>query len=259
MYDFEGETVLVTGGTRGIGRATGRLFLEHGATVVLNYHDDDEAAERTRSDFVAADLPGEVHLRKFDIADATAVDEAVEVVWDEHGPIRHLVNNAGVLANVGPLVGMDKDDWDSVLDVNLDGAFNVTRAVGKRMLLEGVDGSIVNVSSITARRGFAGELHYGASKGGLVSMTRSLARELGRRNIRVNAVLPGYTETSMADTGHFPGASFEDFREKELSRVPLERRMADPEEIAEVITFVTSDRASYMTGSEIRVDGGRLA
>ncbi|PSP80468.1 short-chain dehydrogenase [Halobacteriales archaeon QS_1_68_20] len=258
MYDFEGETVLVTGGTRGIGKEAGRLFLEHGATVVLNYHDDDEAAEQARSD-LSSTGPGEVHLGKFDVADEVAVDEAVEAIWEEYGPIRHLVNNAGVLANVGPLVGMERDDWDSVVDVNLGGAFNVVRAVGKRMVLAGIDGSIVNVSSITARRGFPGEIHYGASKGGLVSMTRALARELGRRNIRVNVVLPGYTKTSMADTGHFPGADFEDFREKELSRVPLERRMADPEEVAEVIVFVASDRASYMTGSEIRVDGGRLA
>lgn len=247
------EVVLVTGGTRGIGRRTARLFAERGATVVANYHADESAARDAGA--ALADAPGETAVRQFDVGDYDAVADAVETVEDEFGQITTLVTNAGIMRN-SLLLRMDPEEWQAVVETNLTGTFNCARAVARSMLL-GEGGAIVCVSSVAARRGWAGQSNYAASKAGVEGFVRSLARELADRSVRVNAVAPGYTRTDMfddlaADQGRDPAEL------TEHASIPQDRA-ADPEEIAETIYYLASDRASYVTGEVVRVDGGLLA
>jgi len=239
------DVALVTGGTRGIGRATVRLLAERGATVVANYYSDHDAAERTAQEF--ADLPGEVTVMQFDVADYDAVAGAVAEIEEDHGDISILVNNAGIMQNT-LLMRMDPAQWQAVVDTNLTGTFNCTREVGRSMVL-GDGGSIVCVSSIAAQHGWAGQSNYAASKAGIEGFVRSLAREMSSGDVRVNAVAPGYTQTELYEE-RAEGATPDD--------IPMERT-ADPVEIAEAICFLASDRASYITGETLRADGGRLA
>lgn len=246
MTDFADDVAVVTGGTRGIGRAVAERLADEGATTVATYaHDDRAAAETERA---LLECAGACAVRKFDVRDFDAVREAFAGIRDEFGPPSVLVNNAGVMRN-GLLVRMDPEAWQEVLDTNLTGTFHCTREAARLMLRAG-GGRIVNVASVAARRGWAGQANYAASKAGIVGLTRAAARELGDRSIRVNAVCPGYTDT--------------DLYRSELAGddTPPESipagRVADPDEIADAIRFLASEEASYVNGEVLTVDGGLL-
>ncbi|RYJ14487.1 SDR family oxidoreductase [Halogeometricum borinquense] len=244
--DFDGEVAVVTGGTRGIGRAVAEQLAERGATVIATYHDDDEAAEQTAAALAA--LPTETAVEQFDVADFDAVAATFETVTERYGHPTILVNNAGVMDN-GLLLRMTPERWQRVIDVNLTGTFYCTREAAKQMLrCDDRGGRIVNVASVAAQRGWAGQSNYAASKAGVLGLTRSAARELGGKDIRVNAVAPGYTDTDLlaSSSGH----------ESAVETDTASGRVATPEEIADVIRFLASDAASYVNGEVVRVDDG---
>lgn len=246
-FDFTGEVALVTGGTRGIGRAVAQRLAEHGATTVVTYHEDETAAEETAA--VLDTYEAQTGVERFDVTDFDAVQSAIASVTETYGRPTVLVNNAGTMDN-GLLVRMDPEQWQSVLDTNLTGAFYCTREVARRML-RGEGGRIVNVASIAAQQGFPGQANYAASKAGLVGFTRTVAAELGEKDIRVNAVAPGYTDTDMLD------GLVED-AETAVAEGTASGRIADPEEVADVILFLVSDAAAYVNGEVVRVDDGLL-
>ncbi len=264
QVDLTGEVAVVTGGTRGIGRAVAERVAAAGATTVATYHADGDAAAETEGALAeVADGDAETAVRKFDVGDSEAVDAAFRALREAHGPPTVLVNNAGVMHN-GPLVRMSDEQWAEVIRTNLTGAFHCTRAA-LRGMLAGNGGAIVNVASVAAERGWAGQANYAASKAGLLGLTRSAAREYGDRGVRVNAVCPGYVDTGIyddlaeTDADDGDGTARDGNREvNDLERVP-QGRAADPGEVADAIVYLASDAAAYVNGSVLRVDGGRLA
>lgn len=248
MTDFTDDVAVVTGGTKGIGRAVVEQLAAGGATTVATYANDEAAARETEAELQKYDP--DCAVRQFDVAEYDAVAEAFEAVSDEFGRPSILVNNAGVMVN-SLLVRMDPDEWREVVETNLTGAFNCTR-VAARMMLRERRGRVVNVSSVAAQRGWPGQANYAASKAGLVGFTRSIARELGGKDIRVNAVCPGYTETELYA---------ENIEDADLDLVDAIPRgeVATPEEIADTVTFLLSESAANVNGAVLRVDGGMLA
>ncbi|ELY43586.1 SDR family NAD(P)-dependent oxidoreductase [Natronorubrum bangense] len=246
MAAFRDEVAIVTGGTRGIGRAVAERFADGGGTVIATYHADDEAADRTR-DALAA-YPTETAVERCDVTDFDAVAAMFETVTERYGPPTILVNNAGVMDN-GLLVRMTPEQWRRVLETNLFGPFYCTREAARSMLRNG-GGRVVNVASVAARRGWAGQANYAASKAGLIGLTRAAARELGGKDIRVNAVAPGYTDTGLLEDV----ADYETLVEDRTAS----GRVGTPEEIADAIAFLASDAASYVNGEVLRVDDGLL-
>lgn len=241
--------VVVTGGTRGIGRAVTGAFATRGATVVATYLSNDEAAAATVEEF--SDCRGDVSVRPFDVRDHDAVADAFEAITADHGEVTVLVNNAG-LTHGSLLVRTDSVDWTKIIQTNLVGTFNCTKHA-VRSMIRGDGGRIVNVSSIAGERSWVGQTAYAASKAGIDGFTRAAARELGPFGIRVNGVAPGLTDTELYQSATESGRGDSDDED-----VPLER-LADPAEIAECIAFLASPRASYVTGEVVRVDGGLLA
>ncbi|MFB6299899.1 MAG: 3-oxoacyl-ACP reductase FabG [Halobacteriales archaeon] len=250
MSDFGDDIAVVTGGTKGIGRAVATQLAAAGATTVATYAHDDDAAEETARTLQSHDSANMV--RQFDVSDYEAVSTAFREINEEIGPPSILVNCAGVMRN-SLLIRMTPEEWQTVLETNLTGTFYCLREAGRLMLRERA-GRIVNVSSIAAQRGWAGQANYAASKAGIIGLTRSAARELGDRSIRVNAVCPGYTDTDLYRS-EFGNAADEELR---LDTIP-EGRIADPEEIAAGIVFLTSRDASYVNGAILRMDGGLLS
>ncbi len=243
--ELEGRVALVTGASRGIGRAIAVELARAGAEVAVNYAASEEAAREVASQIEA--LGQRAYLVKFDVADSEAVLRGVREVEEALGRIDILVNNAGITRD-GLLARMKEEDWERVLSVNLKGAFLVTRAVLPGMMKRRY-GRIINVSSVVAFSGNPGQTNYAASKAGLVGFSRSLALEVARRGITVNVVAPGFIETDM--TAALP----EKAREALLSRVPM-GRAGTPEEVAHAVVFLASDRASYITGTVLHVNGG---
>ena len=234
-----GKVALVTGGSRGIGRAVAEKLSALGAEIAIFYAGNESAA----SDCVGA-IPTKAKAYKVDVSDFEAVKAAVAQVKADFGRIDVLVNNAGI-ARDGLLLTMKETDYDLVLDTNLKGAFNLIRHVSPLMLRQRA-GKIINISSVIGLMGNAGQVNYAASKAGLVGLTKSAARELAARGITVNAVAPGFIETDM--TKSLP-------QEELLSRIPLGRAGAAGD-VAEVVAFLAGRGGDYITGEVIRVDGG---
>ena len=245
MGDFTGKVALVTGGSRGIGRAICLELGRRGATVVLSYAGNEAAATETVQALTAAGAKAQA--LKFDVADTAACATAVEQVVKEHGRVDVLVNNAGVAID-GLLMRFKDDDWDRTLDTNLKGAFALMRAVSRPMMKQR-GGAIVNVSSIVGEMGNAGQAAYAASKAGLIGLTKSVARELASRMVRVNCVTPGFVVTDMT-AGLSP-----ELKEKMTEAIPL-GRIGNADEIAAAVAFLASDAASYITGEVLKVNGG---
>ena len=240
-----GKVAVVTGGSRGIGRAISLQLAKMGVKVIINYVSRPEAAEETKTRIET--LGGECVLVKFDVAKTAEVQEAFKQIISECGRVDILVCNAGVTRD-GLLATMKEDDWDQVMAVNLKGAFNCIKA-GCRPMMKQRWGRIIIITSVVGFAGNAGQANYSASKAGLVGLTRSSARELASRGITVNCVAPGYIATDM--TNKLP----ETVKEKILSEIPL-GILGEPGDIAGAVTYLASDDAGYVTGQTIHVNGG---
>src|SRR5712671_6624962 len=243
---FSGRAAIVTGATRGIGRAIALELARHGADVAFNYARSAEAAESLTKEIEA--LGVRVIVSQGDVANTESAAEMVKQVKETFGRIDFLVNNAGVTRD-NLILRMKESDWDEVIDTNLKGAWNFAKAALRTMLRQDSGGSVLNISSISGEVGMAGQSNYSASKAGMIGLTKALAKEVASRKVTVNALALGFVSTEMA------GALDESYREKILAQIPL-GRFAEAEEIARIACFLLSDDARYITGQVIQVDGG---
>jgi 3-oxoacyl-[acyl-carrier protein] reductase len=243
--ELRGRVALVTGGSRGIGAAVCEELAAAGAEVAVNYVASAEAAERVCVS--VRDSGGTAHAVAGDVSTPEGASGLVAQVESEVGPIAILVCNAGITRD-NLIMKLSDDDWRSVIDTNLGGAFFTCRAVARPMLKRRA-GAIVTMSSVVGTHGNAGQTNYAASKAGLVGLTKSLAKELGTRGIRVNAVAPGYVTTELTDALPEPA------RDAILAQTPL-GRLGDPADVARVVRFLVSDAAAFVTGDVLAVDGG---
>lgn len=239
------KIAVVTGASRGIGRETALTLASYGATVIINYNGSKEKAEAVAAEIEAAG--GRAKAIQGNVADSEAMKQMLNDVKKEFGRIDILVNNAGITKD-NLLMAMKEEEFDKVIETNLKGAFLCMKHV-IRIMMKQRYGRIINMSSVSGVMGNAGQINYCASKAGLIGMTKSLAREVGSRGITVNAVAPGYIDTEM--TQGLP----EEVKAGFVENIPL-KRMGEPKDIAETVAFLASDRASYITGQVISVDGG---
>ena len=244
---LDGKTALVTGASRGIGRAIALRLAAEGASVAINYAGNTAKAEETKAAIEAAG--GKAALFQADVSDSAQVEQMVAAVTETFGAIDILVNNAGITRD-GLLMRTKEEDVAAGLDTNLKGIFHVTKAVSKLMMKKRA-GRIVNMASVVGIMGNAGQTNYAAAKAGVIGFTKSAAREFAARGITVNAVAPGFIATDM--TAAMP----EKAKEATLAAIPL-RRMGEPEDVANAVAFLVSDQASYITGQVVKVDGGMV-
>jgi 3-oxoacyl-[acyl-carrier protein] reductase len=245
MGENEQKVALVTGGSRGIGKAIALRLAADGAYVVVNYAKNRAAAYEVVSAIEKAG--GRAKAIGFDVSDFDKVQEEIENIVTEFGGIQVLVNNAGITQDT-LIVRMKKDDWDNVITTNLNGVFNCTKAVA-RIMIKQRQGRIINLTSVVGEMGNSGQTNYAASKAGIIGFTKAAARELASRAITVNAVSPGFIETDITQN------LTDDLRKQYIERIPL-LRFGSPEDVAGVVAFLASDEASYITGEVLRVNGG---
>lgn len=245
MMKFEGKTAVVTGGSRGLGRAVCLELARGGANVAFCYAGNEAAAQETARDIEA--LGAKALAVRCDVSDAAQVDALAKAAVEAFGRIDILVNNAGITRD-NLLMRMSEADFDAVIDANLKGTFLCMKAVSRLMLKQRY-GRIVNLSSVVGLRGNAGQVNYAASKAGVIGMTKSLARELASRGVTVNAVAPGFIETDM--TAALPEAA----RAAAQGSIPM-NRLGAPEDVARAVAFLAGDDAAYITGQVLAVDGG---
>lgn len=247
MKLLEGKTALITGASRGIGKAIALKFAAEGANVAFSDLNRDDNMESLEKELAAMGVKGGGYS-----SDASSLQQSEKLVEDvlaDFGQIDILVNNAGITRD-GLLMRMDEKDWDIIMAVNLKSVFNLTKAV-QRTMLKQRSGSIINMSSVVGVDGNAGQSNYSASKAGIIGFTKSIAKELGSRSIRCNAIAPGFIETEMTAT------LADDVREDWIQSIPL-KRGGKPEDVADVCTFLGSDLSSYVTGQVISVCGGMI-
>lgn len=245
MVDLTGKVAIVTGASRGIGAGVAKHLAACGARVVVNYSGSREAAEAVVAEIVSAGSVAVV--RQANVCDAVGCTELVDSTVSEFGALDILVNNAGITRD-GLLVRMSDEDWGAVIDTNLTGVFSMTRAAAKHMM-KARTGSIVNVASVVGLVGNAGQANYSAAKAGVIGLTKSVAKELASRGVRVNAVAPGFIDTDM--TAELSDA----VRESTLGFIAM-KRFGSTADVAAAIAFLASDEAAYITGQTLAVDGG---
>jgi 3-oxoacyl-[acyl-carrier protein] reductase len=245
MYEFKGQTVIVTGGTRGIGKSIAESFLKVGARVIVTYTSNEAAAAQFRKD--NSQFAENIDIQKLDVAKYEEVEKFFKYMDTKYGGFEVLVNNAGIRKD-SVLAMMKESDWHDVMNVNLAGIFYMCKFAVKSMMRKRY-GRIINISSVMERYGFEGQANYAASKAGLSALTKSLSKEVATRGITVNCVSPGFIATELIED--LP----DKLRESYLARIPL-KRFGSPEEVAACVLFLSSKEASYVTGSTLEVSGG---
>ena len=245
MKLLEGKTVLVTGGSRGIGAAMAKKCAEHGADICFTYLSSEDKAKAVQDEIKSMGV--DCHIFKSDAADFAQAEELVKNVLEAKGRIDVLVNNAGITRDT-LMLRMSEEQWDQVMAVNLKSVFNLTRHALRTMMKQR-EGSIINVSSVVGVFGNAGQANYAASKAGIIGFSKSIAKEVGSRNIRCNVLAPGFIGTDMTD--QLDEKTKADF----LANIPL-KRLATPEEVADATVWLGSSMSSYVTGQVISVCGG---
>jgi 3-oxoacyl-[acyl-carrier protein] reductase len=247
MKLLEGKVAIITGASRGIGKGIAEKFIEQGAIVVFTYASSDEKARALEAEL--AQKGGVAKGYKSDAADFNAANELIESVTKDFGGVDILVNNAGITRD-NLLMRMSEEHWDEIMRVNLKSVFNLTKAVIKPML-KAKKGSIINMSSVVGVKGNAGQANYAASKAGIIGFTKSVAAELGSRNIRCNAIAPGFIETEMTEVLN------PDVVQQWRESIPL-KRGGSPDDVANATLFLASDMSAYITGQTLHVCGGML-
>ena len=247
MKLLEGKTAIITGASRGIGKGIAEIFAQHGANVAFTYSSSVEAAEALEKELIALGVQAKGY--QSNAANFQEAQELVDNVVKEFGTIDVLINNAGITKD-NLLMRISEEDFDKVIEVNLKSVFNMTKAV-QRTMLKQRSGSIINMSSVVGVKGNAGQTNYAASKAGILGFTKSVALELGSRNIRCNAIAPGFIETEM--TAKLDEKTVQGWREG----IPL-KRGGTPEDVANACLFLASDMSTYVTGQTLNVDGGML-
>jgi len=245
--DLEGKVALVTGGSRGIGRATAIKLASLGARVVVNYNRSKEAAEEVVR--AISEAGGEAVAAPGDVSTKEGAENAVNTALNTWGKIDILVNNAGITRDT-LLMRMSEEDWEAVIDTNLKGAYLCSK-LAVRSMLRNRWGRIINISSVVGLVGNVGQANYASAKAGLLGLTKSIAREFGSKNITANAIAPGYIETDIV------AVLSEDIKKAILSQIPA-GRYGKPEEVAELVAFLASDKAAYINGQTINIDGGMV-
>lgn len=244
---LQGKVALVTGASRGIGRAIALELARHGAKIAVNYAGSEAKAKEVVEEI--EQMGGEAFMVQANVASSEAVEQMVKEVTERFGRIDILVNNAGITRD-NLLMRMKEEEWDDVINTNLKGVFHCTKAVTRPMMKQRF-GRIVNIASIVGVSGNPGQANYVAAKAGVIGFTKTAAKELASRNITVNAIAPGFITTDMTDR------LSEDVRTEMLKQIPL-ARFGEPEDIAKVVSFLVSDAANYITGQTIHVDGGMV-
>lgn len=242
-----GKVALITGASRGIGRAIAQRFAQEGAHVAFTYLSSVEKGQALETELAAYGMTAKGY--RSDASDFNAAEALITQVLADFGRLDILINNAGITRD-GLLMRMSEQQWDDVMTVNLKSVFNLTKAAIKPMM-KAKAGSIINLTSVVGLRGNAGQANYAASKAGIIGFTKSVALELGSRNIRSNAIAPGFIETEM--TGELNEKAIEEWKQQ----IPL-KRGGQPDEVADACLFLASDLSRYITGQVLQVDGGML-